>query len=234
MTQLTIQRKRMKYMRIRINADGTVSVSAPKYVSQAEITRFVESKKDRITEKQKMFEQRKKEYAPHLDDHQILLHGEIYTIIHPSAIHPSQWHTTVAQKSSKNKKNMIDHEHKQIITDTQLHTKAHQEQRYKTYAKAYLFGRLQEIAEFHELSYNKLYLRSAKTNRWTCSSTKNIWLNRKLVKMPRDISDYVICHELAHLLEMNHSKEFWRVVDTLYGNRKAAIQWLKKYGMSVQ
>ncbi len=234
MTQLIIQRKRMKYMRIRIHADGSVSVSAPKYISQAEITRFVESKKDRIAEKQKMFEQRKKEYAPALQHDQILLHGEVYTIVHPSMIHPSQQIATPSQKSPKSKQDTIDHEHKQIITNQQLHTKAHQEQRYKAYAKTYLFGRLQEIADFHELSYNKLYLRSAKTNRWTCSSTKNIWLNWKLVKMPKDISDYVICHELAHLLEMNHSKEFWRVVDTLYGNRKEAIQRMKTYGMSMQ
>lgn len=226
-------------MRIRVNADGSVSVSAPKYVSQAEITRFVESKKDRITEKQNMLEQRKKAYAPDLKNNQILLHGEIYTIVHPSMMHASQQITlsqqiiTPSQKSQKNKHDTIDHENKHIITNHQLHTKAQQELWYKAYAKIYLFGRLEEIAIFHELSYNKLYLRSAKTNRWTCSSTKNIWLNRKLIKMPKDISDYVICHELAHLLEMNHSKEFWRVVDTLYGNKKAAIQRLKKYGMSV-
>ncbi len=52
--------------------------------------------------------------------------------------------------------------------------------------------------------------------------------------MPPTISEYVICHELAHLKEMNHSPHFWAHLDTLYPDRKQAVKWLKENGMSLQ
>lgn len=239
MPQITIERKRMKYMRIKVNSDGTVIVSAPKYISQAEITRFVDSKRDRIAEKQKLFRQRKSELSMALLDHQMMLHGEAYTVEQGSRLShssDSSSHSLVLEghrRALQAPKVQIDHSHKLITTSLPILDPKTQEQRYKSYAKTYLTQRVAEIADLHELDYRKVIIRNAKTNRWTCSSTKNIWLNWRLVKMPETMSDYIICHELAHLLEMNHSKNFWAVVDTLYGEKKAAIQRLKKYGLSL-
>lgn len=203
-------------MRIKIHADGSVVVSAPTRISNKEIEKFVEERRDRIEEKQKIFKRRKNELS--VKENELLLHGEVYAF----------------QRNAKlGTKTDIDHAQKIITSGLALNEKTYQEKRYKTYAKTYLAARLQEIAELHELSYNKMIIRNAKTNRWTCSSKKNIWLNRRLVKMPEHISDYIICHELAHLLEMNHSPSFRAVVDTLYGNKKAAIGWVKKYGLSL-
>lgn len=51
--------------------------------------------------------------------------------------------------------------------------------------------------------------------------------------MPDFVMDYVVCHELAHLLEMNHSARFWAVVDRFHEDKKRAMQWMKSYGFSV-
>jgi predicted metal-dependent hydrolase len=48
---------------------------------------------------------------------------------------------------------------------------------------------------------------------------------------PLDVVDYVVAHELAHLKERNHSKDFWRVVAQLKPNYQANRQWLKKNGV---
>ena len=47
--------------------------------------------------------------------------------------------------------------------------------------------------------------------------------------MPHEISDYVICHELAHLQHLNHSQAFWEEVARLYPDYKNADAWMKKY-----
>lgn len=60
-----------------------------------------------------------------------------------------------------------------------------------------------------------LRLSSARTRWGSCSSRGGIALNWKLVFMPLAVADYVVCHELAHLKEMNHSPRFWSVVGQL-------------------
>lgn len=60
-----------------------------------------------------------------------------------------------------------------------------------------------------------LRLSSARTRWGSCSARGNIALNWRLVLMPPAVVDYVVCHELAHLKEMNHSPRFWSVVEQL-------------------
>jgi predicted metal-dependent hydrolase len=60
-----------------------------------------------------------------------------------------------------------------------------------------------------------LRLSSARTRWGSCSARGGISLNWRLVLMPLPIVDYVVCHELAHLKEMNHSPRFWAVVEQL-------------------
>jgi predicted metal-dependent hydrolase len=55
-------------------------------------------------------------------------------------------------------------------------------------------------------------LSSARTRWGSCHSGGRIRLNWRLVQMPPRVIDYVVAHEVAHLIEMNHSKRFWRVV----------------------
>ncbi|MFC3533346.1 M48 family metallopeptidase [Vogesella facilis] len=72
---------------------------------------------------------------------------------------------------------------------------------------------------------------SSARSRWgSCSGRGVIRLNWRLVQAPPAILDYVIAHELAHLLHMNHSKVFWAEVERLYPGWQGARQWLKQHG----
>ena len=75
----------------------------------------------------------------------------------------------------------------------------------------------------------QLFLSNARTRWGSCNSRKEIRLNWRLFQAPPHIINYVICHELAHLKEMNHSAKFWAVVASIYPDYKAAEKELKAW-----
>lgn len=72
-----------------------------------------------------------------------------------------------------------------------------------------------------------LTLSNAKSRWGSCNSRGEIRLNWRLLQAPPHIINYVICHELAHLKQMNHSAKFWAVVESLFPNYKMAEKELK-------
>lgn len=78
------------------------------------------------------------------------------------------------------------------------------------------------------VSYNRVTIRNQKTRWGSCSSKGNINLNWKLVLMPEEIQDYVVIHELCHLIEMNHSRQFWNCVERYCKNYELCRKWLRE------
>lgn len=71
-------------------------------------------------------------------------------------------------------------------------------------------------------------IRDQRTRWGSCSSRGNLSFNWRLVMTPPPILQYVVIHELAHLFEPNHSKDFWAVVAKYYPDFKKARAWLRK------
>ena len=87
--------------------------------------------------------------------------------------------------------------------------------------------------------WNKIYFRKAiksirlkynHSNWGSCSQDGNINLSSRLLFAPDDVIDYVIVHELSHLVEMNHSDRFWKVVADVMPNYEEKEKWLSKNG----
>lgn len=74
----------------------------------------------------------------------------------------------------------------------------------------------------------KLYLSNAQSRWGSCNSKREIRINWRLLQAPPHILNYVICHELAHLKEMNHSARFWTVVESLHPEYKSTERALKQ------
>ena len=71
--------------------------------------------------------------------------------------------------------------------------------------------------------------------RWgSCTPKDNVNLNWRLIKAPMFVVDYVIVHELAHLIEANHTPRFWNVVRTHAPTMEKARSWLKDHGQILE
>jgi predicted metal-dependent hydrolase len=73
---------------------------------------------------------------------------------------------------------------------------------------------VEHFAPMLRVSPREVRLSSARTQWGSCTMQGVVRLNWQLVKMPLHLIDYVVVHELAHLVEMNHSAAFWRVVES--------------------
>ncbi len=78
-----------------------------------------------------------------------------------------------------------------------------------------------------------LALSSARTRWGSCSTSSGIRLNWRLIHLPPKLIDYVIAHEAAHLLEMNHSPRFWNVVERLHPDWRNTRNELKRLGAAL-
>ena len=78
-----------------------------------------------------------------------------------------------------------------------------------------------------------LALSSAQSRWGSCSHSGDIRLNWRLIHLPHAQIDYVVAHELAHLVEMNHSPRFWSQVGRLYPDYEAAREMLKVLAATV-
>ena len=96
-------------------------------------------------------------------------------------------------------------------------------------ARKLLVERLSELARRHDLTYNRVFVKNQKTLWGSCSSANNINLNVNLVRLPDELRDYVILHELVHTRHKNHSKAFWRALNRLVGDGKQLQRQLRQY-----
>jgi hypothetical protein len=103
----------------------------------------------------------------------------------------------------------------------------------RTHARRLLVSRLDELAAQHGFTYNRVFVRNQKTLWGSCSHVNNINLNVNLVRLPPELTDYVILHELVHTRVKNHSKRFWSQLDRFVGNAKAMDKQLRKHSLGL-
>ncbi len=80
------------------------------------------------------------------------------------------------------------------------------------------------------VTYNRITIRCQKTRWGSCSSKQNLNFNCLLMLCPEKVQDYVVIHELCHLIEMNHSKRFWKQVENIMPDYRVYKNWLKEHG----
>ncbi|QTA38883.1 M48 family metallopeptidase [Thermosipho ferrireducens] len=100
---------------------------------------------------------------------------------------------------------------------------------YKYQAKKLIPERVEYYSQKHNFKYNKINITNAKKRWGSCSSKGNLNFSWYLIMAPIAVIDYVIIHELVHLIEKNHSKNFWKKVEQLMPDYKKYHLWLKEH-----
>lgn len=97
-------------------------------------------------------------------------------------------------------------------------------------AKKVLPERTLALAAAHGLLPGKIRIGNQRSRWGSCSRTGTISLNWRLIQSPSSVLDYLILHELAHMLHPNHSHSFWRCVEQWCPSYRESEIWLKKEG----
>lgn len=98
----------------------------------------------------------------------------------------------------------------------------------KKAAREYIFKRAEEFAKIMNVKYSGIKITSAKTRFGSCSGKNSLCFSYILMLYPQEAIDYVIVHELAHTVEHNHSKRFYKIIEKYLPDYKQRERMLKK------
>jgi predicted metal-dependent hydrolase len=210
MHPVKIVRSHRSSIGIKINRDMSVTVSAPYLYPKFLINRLLNEKEDWIREKQQLLAARAK----------------------PKAV-DAYWYLGKTYKLAlgKNQKDLVEVTDKLYIgTTNPKYAKTYLESWYKQQARKVIVQRIEQYAKLSGATYRSIGITSAETRWGSCSSRKTLNFNWKLIMAPIEVIDYVVCHELAHLTELNHSRDFWETVRKMYPLYREYRTWLRRHG----
>ena len=81
--------------------------------------------------------------------------------------------------------------------------------------------------QFYGFEYNRIAIRNQRRCWGSCSSLKNLNFNYRILFLPPHLQDYIVVHELCHLEELNHGKEFWNLIQRQIPHYEDYIKELK-------
>lgn len=193
---------RSSHVRIRLTTKGRFSVSAPSYTPLFFIRKFIDSSRDEL---RKMAAPKGlvTEYA----------HGQQIGKSHTLAV-VSTGMVTEPTLSRQRQKLIVKLPHDIDVTSADVQRLIRDEvaKILRVEAKAHLPRRLRYLADTHGFEYERVRFSHAGSRWGSCSSTGTISLNIALMKLPDELIDYVLIHELCHTRHMDHSAAFWAEV----------------------
>lgn len=104
---------------------------------------------------------------------------------------------------------------------------------YRKEAAFVLGQRAEKYAQMLDVAYHKIHVKDQKSRWGSCSGKGNLNFNWRLIMAPEEVLDYVVIHELCHLVHMNHSPDFWNLVGQICPSYAKQKRWLKANGESL-
>ncbi len=211
-----LERRQRRSVGLKISSEGLI-VHAPIRIATSLLQEIIAQKANWIEQKLLKFEANQIPPLQWRQGEQLLLLGNPLVLDISSDQSPQSVRQTVGMLSVTLAKQTPAEIARKVI------------QWYKKQATVDFSRRLQIFAAKLGIETPKLFISNAKTRWGSCNSKREIRLNWRLLQAPPHLINYVVCHELAHLKEMNHSTKFWAVVGQLYPDYKSAEKELKHW-----
>jgi predicted metal-dependent hydrolase len=211
--------RRAKRLRLVSGINGFEAVVPPNYRSE-DLESFVSSKRDWITRTSRHYERLRKRCGGVQSD-TIYFLGDKY-----------RFHIVKDRQQSV----VVSKEMWVITFHMTDRRKYRHEMRnwYKEQTNKIIAERLPALAGTLKLKYNKVSIKSLRSRWGSCSRNGNLSFSLLLAAAPLQVIDYVIVHELLHLLELDHSPRFWQLVRQVDPECNAHKDWLSSYAPVVE
>ena len=205
----TLRRSRQaKRLSLRISSlDGRITITGPHFVPESTFQDFLDSKAEWILANHKHIER---------------------IIVDDGAYVPVLGKPRVIRTTNMPKISVLDDQI--LVPQRRSHIGAQVKGFLKSLARDHLAQASDHYAQRLGHSYQGLRLRDTRSRWGSCSSDGHLMYSWRLVMAPRVVLNYVAAHEVAHLVEMNHSKSFWSVVHDIYGDYEQPRDWLRTSG----
>lgn len=207
-----------KKLTIIVERDRSVVVKAPTGTAPEKIQQIVESRKLWLYEK-----------IHHPQKYQPLLHPPGKEVVNGESL---------LYLGHSYRLELVENRDKiELINNKFLVPKSHTQQRgtifqdwYIQQAQKIILPRVEDYAKCLGVEFNVAKITASKYRWGSCTPKNNLTFNWRLIKAPLFVIDYVIVHELAHLLEANHTPRFWNIIKAQIPSMEKAKQWLKDNG----
>lgn len=223
--EFTVIYRKRKTLEIRVEAPGVVSVIAPVGTTEETIKQVVKKKGKWIVQKlflmQNVDHQKiKREFV---SGEAFLYLGRNYTL---QLIHDEQLKTPQVK---------LFHGKFYVTTSTKeeavIKQAMEQWYRQKTYEKV-----KERITYYQRHFTNKptnIKVKEQKRRWASCTANRELLFNWRCVMAPSPVLDYIVVHEMCHMVHMNHSKDFWDLVASIMPDYQERKEWLKKHGVKM-
>lgn len=203
--------RRARHYVLRVQEDGSVRVTVPRGGSQAEADRFVREKAEWI-ERERYQAELRRAAARQADGALVMVRGEEFRL---EVLEETDGR--VARFGPFRVRLPADARGPLPAAERFLREMAREELPRRLLALAATLGR----------EVRGITVRAQRTRWGSCSPTGRISLNWRLIQLPPSVCDYVLLHELSHLVHLNHSKRFWRELERVCPWHREARAWLR-------
>jgi len=211
-----IFRSKRKSFSIEIDDSGEILLRVPIKASIEEVNEFIKRHSKWIEKKLNEIENRKIKYQPKnfVDGEKFLYLGEFYNL-----------NIVKNQKIPLIFKNEFYLSKNYILNGYEIFKNF-----YKKMAKEIINERIKFYANKYGFKYNKIKITSANKRWGSCTVRGNLNFSYRLIMAPLEVVDYVVVHELVHLVDKTHKKSFYNKVEKILPDYKERKDWLNKNG----
>ncbi|UPT77460.1 M48 family metallopeptidase [Sulfurovum sp. XGS-02] len=208
---------KLKHIYLSFDDEGNLVIKSPK-VAQQKIEQLLLKKSSWINQAREKIQQKKGKPLDFSSDAEVYFMGEAYPL-------------TLLQHSKKRTHLDFDGEAFRLFYHTydERVFQTHLDRFYKTEAQKHIPGHVACWAQKMRLSPSDVRFRKTKRQWGSCSGKNVLSFNTMMMKLPHDVIQYIIVHELTHIKHKHHQKAFWQLVERYLPDYKEQVAELKNY-----